>query len=327
MPVAQPPTGPIEISDPNNVPEQFISGPFNIMNAGGMVHITLTTARPNPNDLFRGSTTPQFQATVACRLLMPFEMAEQLTRTLADTLIKARQAPARRQKPSPDERTNRTTSPTEYFQIAPDFVAKLLTTPSSSRCSGSFYPRHPLQANHVDLSCPNPELWVYLAPFIESYDAVVTSLPEYGQKLNVPQRFIMPAINPFSTTNKELSPDEIEERLTHYGIPTDLPLVVQISRFDNWKDPQGVVKAFQIARKHVDCTLVLLGNVATDDPEGHEVFASLCGCAEERIRILLVQDSALVNALQRRATVGRSVHVRFFNNNQIECRLQLMFVN
>jgi trehalose synthase len=156
---------------------------------------------------------------------------------------------------------------------------------------------------HVDLSCPNPELWVYLAPFIESYDAVVMSLPEYGQKLNVPQRFIMPAINPFSTTNKELSPDEIEERLTRYGIPTDLPLVVQISRFDNWKDPQGAVEAFQIARKQVDCTLVLVGNVATDDPEGHDVFASLCGCAEERIRILSVQDSALVNALQRRATV------------------------
>ncbi len=156
---------------------------------------------------------------------------------------------------------------------------------------------------HVDLSCPNPDLWAYLAPFIESYDAVVMSLPEYAQKLNVPQRFIMPAINPFSTTNKELSPDEIDERLTHYGIPTDLPLVVQISRFDKWKDPQGVVEAFQVARKQVDCTLVLVGNVAIDDPEGHEVFASLRECEEERIRILSVQDSALVNALQRRATV------------------------
>jgi trehalose synthase len=156
---------------------------------------------------------------------------------------------------------------------------------------------------HVDLSCPNPDLWAYLAPFIESYDAVVLSLPEYAQKLNVPQRFIMPAIDPFSTTNKELSPDEIDERLTHYEIPTDLPLVVQISRFDKWKDPQGVVEAFQIARKQVDCTLVLVGNVATDDPEGHEVFASLCGCREDRIRILSAQDSALVNALQRRATV------------------------
>jgi len=156
---------------------------------------------------------------------------------------------------------------------------------------------------HVDLSCPNPDLWAYLASFIESYDAVVLSLPEYAQKLNVPQRFIMPAIDPFSTTNKELSPDEIDERLTHYQIPTDLPLVVQISRFDKWKDPQGVVEAFQIARKQVDCTLVLVGNVATDDPEGHEVFASLCGCREDRIRILSAQDSALVNALQRRATV------------------------
>ena len=156
---------------------------------------------------------------------------------------------------------------------------------------------------HVDLSCPNPDLWAYLAPFIESYDAVVMSFPEYAQKLNVPQRFIMPAIDPFSTTNKELSPDEIDERLTHYEIPTDLPLVVQISRFDKWKDPQGVVEAFQIARKQVDCTLVLVGNVATDDPDGHEVFASLCGCGEERIRILSVQDSALVNALQRHATV------------------------
>ena len=56
MPVTQTPTGQIEISDPNNVSEQFIDGPFNIMNAGGMVHITLTTARPNPNDLFKGST-------------------------------------------------------------------------------------------------------------------------------------------------------------------------------------------------------------------------------------------------------------------------------
>ena len=91
MPVMQPPTGPIEVSDPNNVPELFVSGPFNIMNVGGMVHITFTTARPNPNDVFKGSATPEFQATVVCRLLMPMEMAQHLTRTLADTVIKASQ--------------------------------------------------------------------------------------------------------------------------------------------------------------------------------------------------------------------------------------------
>ena len=92
MPVMQPPTGPIEVSDPNNISEQFVSGPFNVMNAGGTVHITFTTARPNLNDVFKGSTTPQFQATVSCRLLMPIEMAEQLARTLVDTVIKAKQA-------------------------------------------------------------------------------------------------------------------------------------------------------------------------------------------------------------------------------------------
>ena len=120
----------------------------------------------------------------------------------------------------------------------------------------------------------------------------------------------MPAINPFSTTNRELSDSEINDRLSHHDIPTDLPLVVQVSRFDRWKDPQGVIEAFKIARKQVDCTLVLVGNIATDDPEGQEVFASLCRSADDRIRILSVQDSALVNALQRRAAVVLQKSVR-----------------
>ena len=91
MPVMQPPNGPIDVSDPNNVPETFVRGPFNVMNAGGMVHLTFTTARPNPDDLFKGSTTPEFRATVVCRLLMPMEMAQQLIRTLADTVSKVAQ--------------------------------------------------------------------------------------------------------------------------------------------------------------------------------------------------------------------------------------------
>jgi trehalose synthase len=163
---------------------------------------------------------------------------------------------------------------------------------------------------HVDLSKPHQDVWDYIAPLVEQYDAVVMSLPEYAQKLSTPQRFIMPAINPFSTTNKELSEAEIADRFAHYDIPTDLPLVVQISRFDKWKDPQGVIDAFRIARKQVDCTLVLVGNVATDDPEGQEVFASICRCAEDRIRILSVQDTALVNALQRRAAVVLQKSIR-----------------
>ena len=156
---------------------------------------------------------------------------------------------------------------------------------------------------HIDLSTPHPELWRYLRDFVERYDAVVMSLLEYAQKISPPQRFIMPAINPFSTTNKSLSDAEIEDRLSQYEIPTDLPLVMQVSRFDKWKDPQGVIEAFRMARREVDATLVLIGNVATDDPEGQEVFTRLCSNSEERIRILSVQDSTLVNALQRKAGV------------------------
>ncbi len=77
-----------------------------------------------------------------------------------------------------------------------------------------------------------------------------------------------------------------------------------MSRFDHWKDPQGVVEAFKIARQQVEARLVLLGNFATDDPEGSEIFESLCACQGEDIRILASgDDTALVNALQSRAAV------------------------
>ena len=156
---------------------------------------------------------------------------------------------------------------------------------------------------HVDLSHPNEKLWKYLVPFIEKYDAAILSIKDYKQDLTIPQLFFMPAIDPFSITNHDMSDTEIDDRLSHYKIPTDLPLVVQISRFDRWKDPEGVIQAFKLARREVDCTLVLIGNVATDDPEGEQVYSSLMGSREDRIIIHSVQDGALVNALQRRAAV------------------------
>ena len=154
---------------------------------------------------------------------------------------------------------------------------------------------------HIDLSRPNQEIWNYLVPFIEKYDAIILSSRDYKQKLKTPQLFFMPAIDPFTITNRDLSKEEMDERFDYYNIPSDLPLVVQISRFDQWKDPEGVIQAFKLAKKQVDCTLVLLGNVATDDPEGAEVYQSLLDSREERIVILSRQDGALVNALQRRA--------------------------
>ena len=157
---------------------------------------------------------------------------------------------------------------------------------------------------HIDLSRPDAEMWKYLRHWIDQYDVAIVSCPEYQQEMKPPQRVFMPAINPFSIKNRQLSNKDIDERLAHYKIPTDLPLVVQISRFDPWKDPEGVVEAFKLARKKVDARLVLLGNFATDDPEGREIFESLCACQGEHILILTSgDDTALVNALQTRAAV------------------------
>ncbi|MBU9888384.1 MAG: glycosyltransferase [Candidatus Omnitrophica bacterium] len=168
------------------------------------------------------------------------------------------------------------------------------------------YPRkHPwVWRCHIDLSHPNPVLWRYLRPFIRKYDGAIFSIRKYSQKLPIPQHFFMPAIDPFSYKNREMSEKEIRDRLEHYRIPTDLPIIAQISRFDRWKDPEGVIRAYKIARKKRPCTLVLLGNGATDDPEGKEIFESLLGQQEERILILACgDDTALVNALQRKAAV------------------------
>ncbi|WP_197423131.1 glycosyltransferase [Bradyrhizobium valentinum] len=156
---------------------------------------------------------------------------------------------------------------------------------------------------HVDLSSPYAPVWTYLRQFIEQYNAAIFSLREYGQDLQVDQQFVTPAIDPFSAKNRELSDREIREFLGNYKIPTDRPLVTQISRFDRWKDPMGVIEAFRKARQQVDCRLVLVGNNASDDPEGGTILETIERVADEDIIVLAVDDPTLVNALQRSAAV------------------------
>jgi trehalose synthase len=156
---------------------------------------------------------------------------------------------------------------------------------------------------HIDLSTPHPAVWNYLRGFVDQYDAAIFSLPEYAQDLEIVQRFITPAINPFSAKNAELSEREIDQCLSLHRIPTDRPLVTQISRFDRWKDPMGVIEAFRKAREREDCTLVLLGNTASDDPEGDVILETIRNSIDQRIIVLTVDDPLLVNALQRRAAV------------------------
>jgi trehalose synthase len=163
---------------------------------------------------------------------------------------------------------------------------------------------------HIDLSAPDRDVWNYLAPVVDRYDLAVFSLAEYAQRLGIPQRFIMPAIDPFSPTNQDLSRPEVSQHLARYGIPQDLPLVVQAGRFDKWKDPKGVVDAFCIAAEQTPATLVLVGNTAADDPEGPAMYDAISECCGERILVIAVEDHLLVNALQRRAAVVLQKSIR-----------------
>jgi trehalose synthase len=156
---------------------------------------------------------------------------------------------------------------------------------------------------HIDLSTPNLATWNYLRRFVDSYDAAIFSLPEYAQELDIVQLFFTPAINPFSAKNADLSEAEIDQCLMRHRVPTNRPLVTQISRFDRWKDPMGVIEAFRKARQNADCTLVLVGNTATDDPEGDVILETIKASIDDRIIVLTADDPILVNALQRRAAV------------------------
>jgi trehalose synthase len=162
---------------------------------------------------------------------------------------------------------------------------------------------------HIDLSTPNKELWDYLKEFILKYDMVIVSSEKYKSKdLPVEYRIIEPSIDPFTHKNKPIPDSLIAETLKKNGVPTDKPLMTQISRFDKWKDPKGVVEVFKIVKEKIDCRLVLCGNMATDDPEGLEIFEDIREQTKKHIDnrdviLLTVENNILVNALQRKSDV------------------------
>jgi trehalose synthase len=160
---------------------------------------------------------------------------------------------------------------------------------------------------HIDVSQPNRKVWSFLEPSIVQYDAAVFSAPSFSHQLPIRQFLISPSIDPLSDKNKELSQQTIDSVLEKYVIPKDKPIVTQISRFDYLKDPVGVIQAFEMVRKSIDCRLVFAGGTASDDPESERVLAEV----KERvggnpdIHILLVppESDVEINALQRASTV------------------------
>lgn len=158
---------------------------------------------------------------------------------------------------------------------------------------------------HIDLSTPQKAAFEYIQRFVSKYDSVIVSHPRYGKKINKPQFVIPPAIDPLSEKNRPMKSYEIDRILQQNGIDIKLPIIAQISRFDPWKDPLGVIKAFNLVRKKHKCQLVLLGSHASDDPESEKIFAEVFRTAEKEKNITLIslQSDTLVNALQREAAV------------------------
>ncbi|MEA1937014.1 MAG: glycosyltransferase [Patescibacteria group bacterium] len=154
---------------------------------------------------------------------------------------------------------------------------------------------------HIDITKPNKKLWHYLKDFINLYDEMIISDECYRKEdIKIPQTIIMPSINPLNERNKCVSKQKARKILSEHGIKFDKPIVSQISRFDIWKDPIGVVDSFKKTRKHFNCQLVLLGNFATDDPEGFKVYQKVLKKVkgEKDITVLLADSILIVNALQ-----------------------------
>jgi trehalose synthase len=159
---------------------------------------------------------------------------------------------------------------------------------------------------HIDLSHPHRAVWRYLRAIVAGYDASVFSLADFAQMLPHPSYLVPPAIDPLSEKNRDLSADEIRAEYARFDIDTERKVMLQVSRFDRFKDPVGVIRAYRLAKAFIPgLQLVLAGGGATDDPEGSAVLAEVRGVAgdDRDVHVLLLPPDAhrTINALQRGA--------------------------
>lgn len=160
---------------------------------------------------------------------------------------------------------------------------------------------------HIDVSRPFRPVWKVLRTYVVGYDASIFSMAEFAQQLPIPQFLIPPSIDPLSEKNRDLEPSDLDAARAEFGIDPERPLIVQISRFDRFKDPVGVIRAYRLVRKVAPVQLVLAGGGATDDPEGKAVLEDVVEEAEadSDIHVLLLPSAAhkTINALQRIADI------------------------
>ncbi|MCD6277908.1 glycosyltransferase [candidate division WOR-3 bacterium] len=195
-----------------------------------------------------------------------------------------------------------------YNHIDQDFV--IIHDPQPLPLISFYRKRQPwIWRCHVDLSTPNQVLWDYLKGFIIKYDMAIVSNKNYLKKdLPVEQKVVYPAIDPLSPKNMEITPALKNKILRKFKIPTDKPIITQISRFDKWKDPEGVIEVFKRVKEKVDARLILCGSMAADDPEGNIIYERVKKKANSLIKsgdVLLItrESSILINVLQRISSV------------------------
>ncbi|AGL01183.1 glycosyltransferase [Desulfoscipio gibsoniae] len=124
---------------------------------------------------------------------------------------------------------------------------------------------------HIDTSTPNPDYWRFLYNYIKQYDACIFTMEEFVQEKERLRNltFITPSIDPLSTKNVELDVEDARQIIARFGVDIHRPLITQISRFDPWKDPLGVIDTYKIVKKeYPSVQLALVGSMASDDPEG-----------------------------------------------------------
>lgn len=164
---------------------------------------------------------------------------------------------------------------------------------------------------HIDTSAPHGPIWEFLREYLDGYDAAIFTMDEFlPPGLPIDRvHLIPPAIDPSSPKNFDLDSDIRARVLGWLGIDRRKPIVTQISRFDPWKDPLGVIEAFRMAREEVqDLQLILAGSMALDDPEGWEIYREIAAVSEGDPAISVLTNltgvgNFEVNALQREATV------------------------
>ncbi|KXA96833.1 glycosyl transferase family 1 [candidate division MSBL1 archaeon SCGC-AAA259I14] len=159
---------------------------------------------------------------------------------------------------------------------------------------------------HVDLSDPDEEVWDYLKSFSLAYDQYVFQMDEFaGEGFSDDYKVIRPSIDPLTIKNTELKESTVNKYLDGAEIDRDRPLISQISRFDKWKDPTGVIEVFKRIRDEMDCQLVLIGSMATDDPEGQEVYDRVRREVNgmEDVHIIADAHDIMVNSVQRASDV------------------------